>query len=432
MAEHEVVVRRLDAQKDCAQIGRIWREIAWVEGEDEAKHLEHFLRDAVGFVALVRGEVEACVTAHQGVTLHQKQELSMWAVTSVTVSRVARRMGLAGRLTALLLAEGASRGYSIAMLGMFEQGFYDRLGFGTGSYERFLTFDPASVQIRETRHEDPIHGAPERISAKDYEAVQRGRVANRRNHGFSWLCSSEALHAEMMWTKEGFGLGYFNEDHSMVTHHIWCKPEGEHGPYEGWWSSYRDDEDMLRLLSIVKGLGDQVHSIEMKEPPGLSLQDFILRPFKQRRITRKGSYESRHSSAAYWQLRILNMEAVFSHLSCKDTQTFLIDLTDPVGDKLGPAELKMDATLQGSWTGLDGRWLLRLGPESGIARVSADAMPEADHTISTDVGSLSRLWFGAASARSLALQGKLVASVEAEQALDELLSFPEPHPWWDF
>ena len=35
----------------------------------------------------------------------------------------------------------------MAALGMFDQGFYDKLGFGTGAYERELTFDPGILDV---------------------------------------------------------------------------------------------------------------------------------------------------------------------------------------------------------------------------------------------------------------------------------------------
>ncbi|MEE2992431.1 MAG: hypothetical protein VX603_04565 [Gemmatimonadota bacterium] len=38
-------------------------------------------------------------------------------------------------------------GAEICVLSMFEQGFYDRLGFGTGPYEHKVRFDPAELMI---------------------------------------------------------------------------------------------------------------------------------------------------------------------------------------------------------------------------------------------------------------------------------------------
>ncbi len=48
-------------------------------------------------------------------------------------------------MTALLLRAQANRGHAVRMLGMFEEGFYNRVGFGSGGYEYWLAFDPASL-----------------------------------------------------------------------------------------------------------------------------------------------------------------------------------------------------------------------------------------------------------------------------------------------
>ena len=66
-------------------------------------------------------------------------------VTAVTTSRIARKQGFARVMTARQLAEAAENGAEVAALGMFDQGFYDQVGFGTGGYEHSIRFDPARI-----------------------------------------------------------------------------------------------------------------------------------------------------------------------------------------------------------------------------------------------------------------------------------------------
>ena len=60
------------------------------------------------------------------------ETLPFSCITGVTTSRVARKLGLAGKLTAVAVAHEAADGAAVVGLGMFEQGFYNRLGFGNG------------------------------------------------------------------------------------------------------------------------------------------------------------------------------------------------------------------------------------------------------------------------------------------------------------
>jgi predicted acetyltransferase len=77
---------------------------------------------------------------------HLEADLPMSCVAAVTTSRVARKQGFAARLTAKAIAADAADGALVSALGMFEQGFYNRLGFGTGCYEHLVWFNPAALR----------------------------------------------------------------------------------------------------------------------------------------------------------------------------------------------------------------------------------------------------------------------------------------------
>jgi predicted acetyltransferase len=60
-------------------------------------------------------------------------DLPFSGVTGVTTGRVARGRGAATKLAAWAIARSAEAGVAVFGLSSFEQGFYERLGMGTGS-----------------------------------------------------------------------------------------------------------------------------------------------------------------------------------------------------------------------------------------------------------------------------------------------------------
>ncbi len=80
-------------------------------------------------------------------------------------------------MTARLLALQAEQGAAVSALGMFEQGYYNQLGFGTGSYEHWVRFDPAALQVSvESR-------PPQRLDTSDYEKMHAALLNRQRGHG---------------------------------------------------------------------------------------------------------------------------------------------------------------------------------------------------------------------------------------------------------
>jgi len=75
------------------------------------------------------------VAITDGSLRHLESELSLNIIASISTSLIARKQGLASRMTATLIAEAAQSGSDLSALGMFEQGYSSRLGFGTGPYE---------------------------------------------------------------------------------------------------------------------------------------------------------------------------------------------------------------------------------------------------------------------------------------------------------
>ena len=407
------MIRPIDRQRDSDAVLRIYREVGWVSETAHEGAARELLACSRGWVEDIAGSAECFVAACPGTIRYLDGTLPMCAVTSVTTSRIARKQGLAGRLTAHLLADAVERGETVAMLGMFEQGFYNQLGFGTGVYEHWCTFDPAALQLA-ARARTPV-----RLTSEDWQAMHSSRLRRFQTHGTCSLTPAGLTRAETLWTENGFGLGYLDLA-GEVSHHIWCSAKGEHGPYRVEWMAYQTRDQFLELLALIHSLGEQVHSVRLHEPAGVQIQDFIRQPFKWRRLTERSSHEHRMSAAAYWQIRILHLEACVSavRLSCEPI-TFNLVLSDPVADYV------KDAT---AWGGVAGEYTVTLGPDSSVTDGTTSGLP----TLRASVNAFSRLWLGVRPATSLAWSDDVQAPEDLLQALDRVLRLPIPYPDWDF
>lgn len=411
----EVRIRRYRDPADRSAAVRIWSEVGWIEEEKrEQEALAVFLSGADVWLAELRDTPECLVSTMPGTLTYLSEEMRMCAVTSVTTSRVGRRQGLASRLTARALAEAVAGGALVSFLGIFDQGFYDRLGYGAGSYERFVSFDPASLKLE---GRPPV---PHRLTMKDAAVIHGARLTRMRHHGACTILPEAVTSAEMMWTKAGFGLGYYGAD-GRLTHHLWAVPKGENGPYRVEWMACETPGQLLELLRLLKGLGDQVYTVRMKEPAWLRLQDLLHQPFRHQALSRRGEMETSWESSAYWQLRILDLEKVLAVTSLpgRGQISFNLQLEDPVARYLQDA---------GGWTGAGGEYVVTLGEVSHARYGHDEDLP----TMRASVNAFSRLWFGVAPATSLAVTDELEAPEALLAKLDWLLCLPTPSLDWVF
>ena len=174
-----------------------------------------------------------------------------------------------------------------------------------------------------------------------------------RKHGGCNLLTPELTKLEVRYP-DTFGLGFYDGDE--LTHHIYIKAsEVQHGPYSVRWMCYRDYEQFLELLGLLKSLGDQVRLVHMREPPEIQLQDLLDKPFKRRQITKDSKFQNRMRATAYWQMRILDLEGCMdkTELPCDDEVRFNLKLEDPIEDKLDGDT---------SWDGLSGEYTVTIGP----------------------------------------------------------------------
>ncbi|MCD6289918.1 MAG: GNAT family N-acetyltransferase [Anaerolineae bacterium] len=406
--------REYEPQKDRKAAHRIWMEIGWLEKGKEEIH-DLFVGAGRALVADIEGEPECMVTTVPGTMRYLQSDLLISVVTSVTTSRVARKRGLAKRLAARAIAVDAAGGALVSGLSMFEQGFYDLLGFGTGVYEHQVSFDPALLNV------DVRPRLPRRLTLDDWAMIHASRLARHRGHGACNLTPPELTRAEMQWTANGFGLGYCDGPNGELTHHFWCHVKDvEHGPYQISWMAYQTPEQFLELMGLLKSLGDQVWLVKMQEPHGIQLQSLLSQPFKRDQVSRDSKFESGIRASAYWQMRICNLPGCLEHTHLMGpTVRFNLRLSDPIERFLDD-----DAP----WHGVAGEYVVTLGPESGARRGQDDTLP----TLTASVGAFTRLWLGVCPATGLAITDDLRGPHELLEELDRVLCLPTPGPDWGF
>jgi predicted acetyltransferase len=405
--------RDYEPDRDKDDVVRIYREVGWCAKTAHEEALAGLVESGRTLVAELDGSAECMVTTDPGTIRHGGRDLALSGVTGVTTSRVARKRGLAGRLTARALAEEAAAGGLVAMLGVFEQGYYNQLGFGNGGYEHWCTFDPALLAV-------PIKPAiPIRLDFSDWEKMHAGRLRRIRSHGSCNIDSPQLTRADMRWSENGFGLGY-TDDRGELTHHMWCSAkELEHGPYSVFWMAYRTKEEFLELLGLLRSFEEQVRSVEMREPPGIQLQDLLYRPFKSRQITRRSPHENRMTASAYWQVRILDLPACMAETTLDaEALRFNLTLSDPI-------ELLLEDT---PWRGTAGDYVVEVGPECDATPGRDPALP----TLMASVNAFSRLWLGVRPASTLSWTDELSGPPDLLSRLDRAFRLPPPSPDWEF
>jgi len=407
--------RRFNHERDIKAVQRIWIECGWIGDEDEEKEIvSDFFRHGETEVGTIDGEAECSVHWTDGRIRYQEEVLDLGAVTAVTTSHVARKLGYAKVLTARSLARQFEAGKVISALGMFDQGFYDKVGYGSGPYENLVQFDPASLKV------DHPFRPPKRITTDDYKQVHKALCNRRKFHGAVDLHPAESVSFELRWTDKPFGLGYFDGPGGSLSHFIWGERKDEHGPYEITIRAYQTTEQLMELLALIKSLGDQISSFSAVEFGEFQLQDLIAQPFRTRRGTRGGKHAQLLEACAFWQVRILDLQACLArtHLPGPGIR-FNLELTDPVSEVLGGDM---------PWQGVAGDYVIDFGEESSAKPGRENSLP----TLKASVNAFSRFWFGVRPASDLAITDDLHADEKLLRQLDVAVRLPKPHPGWDF
>lgn len=395
-------IREYDVD-DLPAVQRIWVECGWIE-EDESEHLEPFLADADAVVADIDGDAEACTSIHDGSLHHTGTDLPVAVVTSVTTGRIGRKQGLARQTLDTALRRAVDRGNAVSILGMFEQGFYDGSGFGTGSEMLIRRFDPASLDA------SLPYRRPVRLTPDDAEDMVACLLTRSLTHGAVTLPSVPLRRAERMWDENGFGLGYRDDDGNL-THFLWCAAKDEYGPYDVREWAWRDPHELRELLGVLRSLGDQVRTVIVPEPAQAQLLVLIGHPGRQTTTRRTGELRYESKASAWWQARILDLPTCIATLPPSEELHCNLRVADP---------LALDSVA--------GEWLLHLGAEPHVERGHEEDLP----LVSASVNALSRLWLGVRPASTLATTDDLHASPELLAALDRAINLPRPDVQTDF
>jgi len=412
----KITFRAYDHKKDSRAALEVFKEVGWMErggDRDVDAAMLAYLKSGRSWVAELGGRAESLACVAAGEFRYLEESLRLCAVTAVVTATVARKLNCATRATAEAIADAAEEGAQIAELGVFEQGFYERLGFGTGSYEHWLDFDPATLKVGSPKR--PAH----RLRKKDWKVVYNSLLNRMVGHGSCTVFHPELIRFEMAYDTKGFGLGYF--DRSELTHHLWLSNQGgENGPLAVYWSVYRSYEQFLELLSLLKSIGDQFYLVKMHEPRGIQLQDFIRQPFKSQRMTRRSRYECRTRAAAYWQMRILDLKGCIekTHLAGPDLR-FNLELSDPIAEQLPERR---------GWRGVGGSYRVCFGERSTVEAGTEQRLP----TLRATIGAFTRMWMGAQRASALSIGGALSGPTDLTRSLDKKVQIPQPHTDWDF
>jgi GNAT superfamily N-acetyltransferase len=411
---YSMTFRIYDPPHDRQALHRLWHSIGWLErGQEES--MDVLLSSGRTLLMDLNDQPECLVHSVPGTVCYQDEELALSAVTSVTTSQTVRKQGLAKRLTAAVIAADAAEGALVAGLGMFEQGFYEQLGFGTGGYEHWIRFDPAQLRL------EPPSRLPRRITPDDWAAAHALRLRRMRVHGSCCLLNEEVTRSEMMRSKNGFGYGFGDGSNGELTHCFWCSTtEPGFGPYVVHWMAYQTWEQFLELMSILKSFEDQVRLVRMREPPGLQFQDLMKQPFERRRVSEGSKFETGIQAVAYWQMRICNLSECLAKTHLRGGEVrFNLSLSDPIERYLEPGA---------PWQGISGDCVVTLGPGSTV-----DSGTDASLcTLKATASAFTRLWLGVAPATTLAVTDDLSGPPELLSRLDEVLLLPSPKWDWDF
>lgn len=402
-------------QGDLAEVQRLWREAGWVEDDADARLVEPFLAEAATYVGLLDGRVQGQASIHRGRMLHTGTDLDTAVVSAVLVSRTARRSGVARTALGSVLAEQAEAGAAVAVLGMFEQGFYDTLGFGTGAEMLFTQLDPATLDAMLP------YRRPEELTLDDAAEIAACQAGRLRTHGGVALDWPRLREAELGWFEHGFGLGYRDAD-GRLTHCLWASSKGEHGPMEVHLWAYETSAQLRELLGALRSLSDQIRTLKLPEPPHAQLQPLVALPGRQEFTRPDGPHAYRQNADAWWQARVLDVPSCVAALDAVAELDLDVVLTDPV-DAFVP---------RGSaWSGVGGAWRLELRSNGSVA--APLAAPDGSRpTLRCSVNAFSRLWLGVRPPTRLQGTDVLEADDGLLAALERCLPLPLPDVGMDF
>ena len=409
-------IRRYKHADDFNNVRQIWQETGWWEADREGV-LNYVLADQYALVAELNNNIECYASSVPGEIRHLQRDIPMTCITAVITGRIARGKGLAGRLTAELTARGVEQGALFASLGVFDQGFYNKLGFASGSTTIIRTFDPASLRVPYPDR------TPIRLTKADWKEMHACRLNRKCRHGGNNLLAESMTRAAVDQNNTDFGLGFRDNSTGELTHYVWLNTNSSvaQGPYDINHLSFNNYNQFTELLGVLKSLGDQVLGIRMADPPGIQMECLLDKPFRNRSLTKGGKFSDSPFAWSHWQGRICNIRDCLAQTSIPvhHTLQFNLKLSDPISKYLDD---------KSPWSGDAGEYVITLGKECSATKGTNNALP----TMVAGIGAFTRLWLGVQPASTLTVTDDLVAPPELLDELDRFLLLPTPNPDWDF
>lgn len=409
-------IRPYNEEQDLADIERFWLDLHWLSTEKDPM-LSTFLSSGNVQIAELAGRAEALAMSAEGYFTYLDRHLPMAAIAAVTTSTVARQHKIGLTVTASVLARAQQNGAAISVLHMFDQGYYDQLGFASGSYDHWFEFDPSSLKLK-TKAKPAT-----RLQLSDSRAMHRAMLKTPRRHGACVLNSSDILLAELCWLEHGLGLGYFDPSSGELTHFFWGANKGEHGPFEIQFMAYQTTQQLTELFALLKGLSDQFYTVRMREPTHIQIQDLLSRPLKKNQLLgSEGKFKQQCIAESYWQARILNLqECIASTCISKPTIHFNLVLKDGLSAFLATKEAR-------GYENCGGEYRVSIGVNSDIHDIIDPSLP----TLHASIGAFTRLWLGVRPATGLVITDELSGPDPLLKQLDDLFCLPTPRPQWEF
>ncbi len=404
-----------DKEKHLEKCISIWMDAGWLmNGQEKLANLWFDSADAL--VGKHVNDVVALGLAHSGTFHHaaHSQNISFCAISAITVAFQGRKLGFAGTLTAELLARGAERGEAFAGLGMFEQGFYDRLGFANFPYTRIAEFRPSELMLSGSFSSDPV-----RLGKENWQDIHQNRINRLRYHG-SVNLPPVITRADMEINKKTFAIGFRNKNGEMTHHYVVRSVKGEHGPMRVIWMAFQTPDQFKDILLSIKSFGDQIDIVSLQEPPGIQFQSLLRKPISSSRQS-TGSVERKVGTrtGCWSQGRILDVEKCVNGMKCTGEEcSFNLILTDPV-------EKYLDSSFE--WRGCGGEYTIRFSNRSNAELGITEGLPVMQCSVNT----FSKLWTGTAKASMLPYTDKITAPSSLLEKLDKTLNLPEPSFDWD-
>jgi hypothetical protein len=409
-------IRRYDPDVERADLLRVWKETGWFPRSDDAKvnTMADFAGETDTWVGTLNETIEAIVVNTNGQVLYDREDLPFTGVMTVAVGRPARKMGVAGKITAHAVSEAARGGAAVVGLGCFEQGYYDRLGFGTGAYRTWVSFDPTTLKTRVKAR------VPRRISPDEWPALHAARRQRRRVHGGLNLDLPITGRTGLVPVSHPVILGYDDGPDGALSHYVVMgnAPNPDAGPYEVLYLCWETAAQFDELIALLRAQGDQMRGMTVLEPPGVQWQDLLTEPHRHFMITAGSGFAGGIRSIGDRQLRIVDLERCIAGVKHSGPAVdFVLELTDPI-------ERFFDAS--DPWRGIGGVYTVSLSEESRVCEGSDAGLP----VLRASVGAFSRMWFGVKPASGLALTDDLDGAPTLIQDLDRVFRLPAPEFDW--